>query len=231
MILKVKKQCSQNGSQLTKNMPMQKHSHTVTFHLDGNGMNQSYKEACAARGLLNDDNEWYKTFEEATNWATASQLRNLFTTMLTFCDLKDEREFFEKNWAKMVDDIEKQLILKYYPINYTPSEIELQDLLLDELEDIFSKNGQQINNYNLPRRSSHHILDPSNRLIQEEMNYDIKHLEEEEANKLYLQLNKEQKEAFHQIIDSVINSKSRFYFVWSWRNRQDIFCGIVLFLI
>ena len=174
---------------------------------------KSYKEACAARGLLNDDNEWYKTFEEATNWATASQLRNLFTTMLTFCDLKDEREFFEKNWAKMVDDIEKQLILKYYPINYTPSEIELQDLLLDELEDIFSKNGQQINNYNLPRRSSHHILDPSNRLIQEEMNYDIKHLEEEEANKLYLQLNKEQKEAFHQIIDSVINSKSRFYFV------------------
>ena len=56
-------------------------------------------------------------------------------------------------------------------------------------------------------------MDPSNRLIQEEMNYDIKHLEEEEANKLYLQLNKEQKEAFHQIIDSVINSKSRFYFV------------------
>lgn len=173
---------------------------------------QTFKEACAARGLLNDDNEWYKTFEEVTNWATASQLRNLFTTMLTYCDLKDETQFFEKNWTKMIDDIEKQLKLKYYPINYTPTEAELQDLLLQELEDIFCKNGQHIENYKLPRRSTQHVLDTTNRLIQEELNYDIKRLEEE-ANKLYLKLNTEQKEAFHTIIDSVINNKSQFYFI------------------
>jgi len=173
---------------------------------------QTFKEACAARGLLNDDNEWYKTFQEATNWATASQLRNLFTTMLTYCDLKDETQFFEKNWTKMIDDIEKQLKLKYYPINYTPTEAELQDVLLQELEDIFCKNGQHIENYKLPRRSTQHVLDTTNRLIQEELNYDIKRLEEE-ANKLYLKLNKEQKEAFHTIIDSVINNKSQFYFI------------------
>jgi hypothetical protein len=173
---------------------------------------ETFKEACAARGLLTDDNEWYKTFEVATNWATASQLRSLFTTMLTFCEIKNEREFFNKNWQKMVDDIEQQVKHKYYPIEYIPTQTELQDLLLEELEEIFSRNGQQINNYNLPRRSIYHEFDTNNRLIQEEMNYDVQYLEKE-ANKLYTQLNKSQKEAFHQIVESVLNNKSRFYFI------------------
>jgi hypothetical protein len=69
---------------------------------------QTFKEACAARGLLNDDNEWYKIFDEAVNWATASQLRYLFTTILVYCNLQYERIFYETNWRKMIDDIEKK---------------------------------------------------------------------------------------------------------------------------
>jgi len=173
---------------------------------------QTFKEACAARGLLTDDNEWYNTFEEATTWATSSQLRNLFCIMLAYCEIKDEREFFNKNWKKMVDDIERQLTLKHYPIKYITTETELQNLLLQDLEEILSRNGQQITNYNLPCRCIHHELDKSNKLIQEEMNYDIQYLEEE-SNKLYSQLNKRQKEAFHEIVDSVLNNRPQFYFV------------------
>ena len=173
---------------------------------------QTFKEDCAARGLLTDDNEWYNTFEEATTWATSSQLRNLFCIMLAYCEIKDEREFFNKNWKKMVDDIERQLTLKHYPIKYITTETELQNLLLQDLEEILSRNGQQITNYNLPCRCIHHELDTSNKLIQEEMNYDIQYLEEE-SNKLYSQLNKRQKEAFHEIVDSVLNNRPQFYFV------------------
>ena len=78
----------------------------------------------------------------------------------------------------MIDDIEKDLAQKYYPAKYTPSETEIQDLLLEELEDILSKNSQQITNFNLPQRSISHQLDITNRLIQEEMNYDIHYLKE-----------------------------------------------------
>ena len=35
---------------------------------------RTFKEACATRGLLSDDKEWYNTFEEAANWATSLQL-------------------------------------------------------------------------------------------------------------------------------------------------------------
>jgi hypothetical protein len=102
---------------------------------------QTFKEACAARGLLSDDKEWSDTFREATNWATTIQLRNLFVTMLTFCEIKDEKEFFNKIWQTMTDDIKKYLAEKYYPMKFIPPETEIQDLLLQELEEIFSRNG------------------------------------------------------------------------------------------
>jgi hypothetical protein len=105
---------------------------------------QTFKEACAARGLLSDDNEWYKAFDEVVNWATSSQLRYLFVTMLIFCNLQGEKNFYNKNWRKMVDDIELQLIIKHHPIKYYPTVIELQDLLFVDLEEILIKNGKSI---------------------------------------------------------------------------------------
>ena len=148
---------------------------------------KTFKEACAAHGLLNDDKEWYDTFNEAATWATAAQLRYLFLTMLVFCNLQDEQKFFNHNWKKMVDDIECQLVKKFHPIAYYPKDTELQDLLLQELEDIFSKNGINIYNYNLPHKNMQYKLDINNNLIQEELNYDRNKLEEE-ANILYRQL-------------------------------------------
>jgi len=73
--------------------------------------------------------------------------------MLLFCNLQDERKFYEQNWTKMTDDLERQLIIRHYPVAYSPTEIELQDLLLIQLE-IFNKNGTSINTYNLPQNLS-----------------------------------------------------------------------------
>ncbi|KAJ1256522.1 hypothetical protein BS78_K009300 [Paspalum vaginatum] len=56
----------------------------------------TFKQACATRGLLGDDQEWYHAFDEATAWATSGQLRRLFVTMLLFCEVNDEATFFEK---------------------------------------------------------------------------------------------------------------------------------------
>ena len=53
----------------------------------------------------------------------------------------------------MKDDIERQLIARYYLVTYCPTKVELQYLLLEDLELILAKNGVPINNYNLPQRS------------------------------------------------------------------------------
>ena len=38
----------------------------------------TFKESCQARGLVGDDNEWVKLFDEAVTWASPFQLRHLF---------------------------------------------------------------------------------------------------------------------------------------------------------
>jgi isopentenyl diphosphate isomerase/L-lactate dehydrogenase-like FMN-dependent dehydrogenase len=56
----------------------------------------TFKEACMARGLLNNDEEWYWTFREAAIWASSSQLRHLFVTMILYCGMQNERDFLKK---------------------------------------------------------------------------------------------------------------------------------------
>ena len=42
----------------------------------------TFREVCAARGLLGDDNEWYIAFDEAVVWGFGHRLRHLFVRML-----------------------------------------------------------------------------------------------------------------------------------------------------
>ena len=49
----------------------------------------TYREACLGRGLLEDDSEWKKCLEEASQMATGRQLRNLFVTILRDCTPSD----------------------------------------------------------------------------------------------------------------------------------------------
>ncbi|GJV41874.1 ATP-dependent DNA helicase PIF1-like protein [Tanacetum coccineum] len=51
----------------------------------------TFKEACFAYGLLNDGREWTRAIQEASLWALRTQLRDLFMTILLFCDLTTEQ--------------------------------------------------------------------------------------------------------------------------------------------
>jgi hypothetical protein len=111
----------------------------------------------------------------------------------------------------MVDDIEYHLIAKYKPIIYQPTDSELQEKLLEELQYIFAKNGVNISTYNLPQISAKYINN-TNQLVEEELNYDI-HSLEIEASKLYCRLNNDQNNVFHETVTSFINKESKFFFI------------------
>jgi hypothetical protein len=65
----------------------------------------SLKESCQERDLLGDDKEWFHGFDEASAWATSTQLRLLFVTMLLYCDIMNEYVSFDRVWKLVADDI------------------------------------------------------------------------------------------------------------------------------
>ncbi|KAG8366041.1 hypothetical protein BUALT_Bualt17G0034800 [Buddleja alternifolia] len=65
-----------------------------------------YKQACSARGLLDDDNEWHGGLSEAETWESSIKLRNMFSTMLMFSEITDPVTLWEQHW-RMVDGVDE----------------------------------------------------------------------------------------------------------------------------
>jgi hypothetical protein len=96
--------------------------------------------------------------------------------------------------------------------NYQMSDNKLRDHLLDTLDTLFSRRGSNINDFNLPRRSHAIVVSSTNRFIDEELGYDASRLLSESDN-MISQLNDEQLHAFNCIVDVVLSSKPKFFFV------------------
>ena len=68
---------------------------------------QTYREACNMMGLLEDDNHWNLTLEEATVSQSPSALRNLFAIMITACEVSDPLSLWETHKEALTEDIKK----------------------------------------------------------------------------------------------------------------------------
>jgi hypothetical protein len=55
----------------------------------------TFKDACITMGLLEDDNEWHQALEEADIWASGQQLRDMFASMLMFCEVKNPKQLWD----------------------------------------------------------------------------------------------------------------------------------------
>ncbi|GKB59116.1 hypothetical protein Tco_0915302 [Tanacetum coccineum] len=65
----------------------------------------TFKETCFACDLLNEDKEWSHTIAEASLWALGPQLRDIFVTMLMFCDVIRPLKLWEETWETLSEDI------------------------------------------------------------------------------------------------------------------------------
>lgn len=76
----------------------------------------SFRDACYALGLLDDDREYIDGIIEASHWASAKSLRALFATLLSSDSLSLPEVVWEKCWTYMADDIQhNQRIFLQHP--------------------------------------------------------------------------------------------------------------------
>ena len=65
----------------------------------------TYRDACFALGLLDDDKEYIYAIREASFWGSGRFLRHLFAMLLTSDSMSRPVHVWETSWEYLSDDI------------------------------------------------------------------------------------------------------------------------------
>ncbi|XP_025678077.2 uncharacterized protein [Arachis hypogaea] len=65
----------------------------------------TYRDACFALGLLQDDKEFIDAIKEASSWASGSYVRRLFVILLTSNNISRPEHVWDRCWHELSDDI------------------------------------------------------------------------------------------------------------------------------
>lgn len=139
----------------------------------------TYREACEARGLIGNDDEWREAMAEAYKSASGTQMRELFMTIILFCDVANPRSLWNDTWHLMQDDIVHSVRQQLQDPNLNLPQDELQDRILIELDALFHESGYTLQNYHLPKPKQKAVAGLKNRLLADELMYDTNHLQKE----------------------------------------------------
>lgn len=173
----------------------------------------TFQQACNALGLLGDDKEWDEALKDADLWASAAQLRDLFVTMLLYCEVGNPQKLWEDNWKILSEDILYQQRQMLSMPELTLPESHIKNLALFEIEKLLNKNCSSLKEYDMPLPPRDMMADLRYRLAYKEMNYD-KNVQAQLHDELYATLNDEQLDAYGKIMDSVNKKEGKLFFVY-----------------
>ncbi|RID48364.1 hypothetical protein BRARA_I04879 [Brassica rapa] len=174
---------------------------------------EKYREACYARGLLDDDREWHDAIEEPSYWATGRQLRRLFVIILLFCQVIDPLKLWDHTWKFLAEDI---LYIKRKEFRFPGLELsddQLKQYTLIELEQLLKENGQSLADYPaIPVPDDAILTEISNTVLMQELSYNIQQ-ETETHNELFETMNLDQKVVYDSVLESVHKQSGQLFFV------------------
>ncbi|XP_024965811.1 uncharacterized protein LOC112506014 [Cynara cardunculus var. scolymus] len=174
----------------------------------------TFRDACYALGLLDDDKEYIDAIEEANLTVSGFYLRFLFATMLISNSLSRPEFVWEKTWQYLADGILYNQRISLKSPDLSLNEEQVKNLTLFEIEKILLHNNSTLRNFTtLPYPNNDCLESSNNRLIAEEMDYNHHNLRDE-FQTLVTALTNEQRGVYNEIMTAVEKNNGGVFFVY-----------------
>jgi hypothetical protein len=187
----------------------------------------TFRLACQSLSLIGDDQEWSHAMHNASQWATPYQLRQLFVTILLFCEVVDPLKLFIDHSSNMSEDITYRIDQISTSSNISSMENFVTSSLLFELEKLLRDAGYFLSHFSLPIPNDIGTASTENRLLLDELNYDSSTLSSSMKTDIP-RLNNCQKYVFNAIISSVMEKKGQTFFVYGYGGTGKTFLWTTL---
>ena len=160
----------------------------------------NFREAAEKRGLIEADNTLDDCMTEAELFRMPSSLRRLFATILVFCEPSDVRGLWDKHLEAMSEDYSRNCKCKH----------TVEQNVLKNIRDMLQSMGKDIKSFPLPEIDEQHDTTGGvPREITEESSIEVN---PEDAS-LHEKLNKEQRDAYEEILATINNQRGGVFFV------------------
>jgi hypothetical protein len=187
----------------------------------------TFQLVCQSLGLLGDDQEWSHALNDVAQWVTPYQLRQLFVTLLLFCDVTDPLKLFTDHSSRMSEDIIYRINRLSSISNNSSMETFVTSSLLFELEKLLQDAGYSLAHFSLPIPDNIGTASIENRLLLDELSYDSNVLSSSVETHI-LRLIYCRKNVFDAICSSVINKEGWTFFVYGYGGTGRTFLWTTL---
>ncbi|KAG1501484.1 hypothetical protein G6F53_011072 [Rhizopus delemar] len=186
----------------------------------------TFREACQALHLIEDDQEWFKCFSETVEFVSGSSLRSLFVSALLFQELNEPKSLWDRFCLNICDNLDVRIaqlgllnqLCSDDTSNAFHQNLPKLDYGLYLLEQALIDAGKTLADFNMPGPLFHwrSLMEQistinSNVIIQAEVAYD-RNVEEQNYQQKISMMNIGQKAVFDEIIDSISSNPNTAHF-------------------
>ncbi|KAJ2913452.1 hypothetical protein MD484_g6981, partial [Candolleomyces efflorescens] len=173
-------------------------------------LHPTFRDACLARGLLEDDGEWRQCLQEAAEMGTGTRLRQLFVTILLFCSPSQP----ELLWAEFQEQMCDNLRYRLQTLGLaSPTPDQISDYGLFLIDKLLRESNHSLEEWRaMPKPRQNWDLLHENPLIAEQRDYDPDSERRSWETRRDL-LNAEQRTAVTEILASIDQNLGRLFFL------------------